>query len=174
MKLLLLVPLIALANCSGQRPVTDEFAKVPESVAEKLYPSGPPPKPKCSTIEAEFLVTQNSLRSELMRRMEVYLAPTAFDEKNLRSLFECLSKENPEPEHLIISLETDWSRVHIPDGRPGTGASGGPRDPHENDFLRAMYYRRPEKGDRYGKEYFRYSPRIHLDQFHFTTVSLKK
>lgn len=174
MKFLLLAPLFVLANCSGQQPLYNKPAPTPRSVADKSFPSGPPPQPKCPQFHAQFLVTQNSLYSEKVRSMQVYLAPASFGKNNLRKLFACLSESNPEPEHLIIKLETDMSRVQIPDGRPGSGTSGRPPDPHKNDFLRAIYFRRPGRGDNTAKEYFRYSPRTHVDEFHFTTVIIKK
>ena len=139
------------------------------------YPVGPPSQPNCREANYYYLVTQNLLYSEKVRHIEVYLAPEAFNEENLRILFACLGRENPYPHHLIAELETDWSRVHIPDGRPGSGASSMPPDPHENDYLRAVYFRRPGRGDRTGgREYFRYSPAVNMDEFYFKTVRMKE
>ena len=174
MRLILLLPFLFITACVSQtqHPVQPFPTPTPSASAE--YPSGPPPQPNCPEVRAEFLVTQNELYTEKVRHLEVYLTPTAFSESNLRLLFACLSKDNPEPPHLTAEVETDWSRVHIPNGMPGTGASNMPPDPHEYDFLKAIYYRRPATDHRKRAEYFRYSPRIHLDQFYWTKVIIKK
>ncbi|MGH9818979.1 MAG: hypothetical protein ACRD43_02320, partial [Pyrinomonadaceae bacterium] len=111
-----------------------------------------PPQPSCPNVDFSFFQTQNVMYSSKVRHVELYMEPKAFTEKNLRSLFACISAANPEPIHLTAVLETDWSRVHIPDGSPGYGASNMPPDPHEYDFLQSTYYRRENH------EYFRYSP----------------
>ncbi len=172
MKFVLILPLLLCISCVGQ---TERAIKPsPSPTPPPVYASGPPPQPSCPEVRGEFMVTQNELYSEKVRHMEVYLSPSSFDEKNLRALFACLSQGNPKPEHLTVTVETDRSRVHIPDGKPGTGISGGPVDPHEYDFLKAIYYRRPAVSNRMPVEYFRYSPRTHLDQFYWTKVVIKK
>lgn len=189
MKLLLLLPLIALTCCAAETSRTGSPERTPQPVSanvrpsdtpplsatETVNPSGPPPQPNCPDFNAEFLVTQNWLHSPKFRYIQVYLEPAAFSEKNLRKLFACISKENPEPKNLRLTLETDRSRVQIPTGRPGTGMSNMPPDPNQNDFLRAIYSRNSGRATAYdAREFFRYSPRTHVDEFYFITVILEK
>ena len=169
-----LVAVICLFGCVNSTQDNPNTNLISMETPSPGHPIGPPPQPNCPEIGFYYLVTQNSLYSANIRSIEVYLAPEDFSEKNLLILFTCLGRENPNPSHLTAELETDWSRVHIPDGRPGSGMSDMPPDPHENDYLRALYFRRPGRGDRMGgREYFRYSPAVKMDPFYFKTVKMK-
>lgn len=164
------------AACGSESPVSTqqiEPATATKSVDDATLSSRLPPQPVCKNTVPEFLMTYDELRSNTVRKIQVLLDPKYFNEQNLAQIFDCLSKANPDPEHLMIDLQTDRSRVHIPDGRPGTGASNLPPDPRENDFLRAMYFRRPGKGDRVGKEYFEYSPSVKVPRSEFKWVKIR-
>lgn len=135
------------------------------SISVTLEPTRMPQTQTC--YDLEFSIVNNDLYSSKIRHVELFLDPNAFNEKNLRRLFSCVSRDNPEPAWLTVQVETDWSRVHLPTGRPGTGSCPAPPDPHEYDFLQALYWRRENH------EYFRYSPGIHIHQFYFKTVVIR-
>ncbi len=162
---LLAFGIFVFISCSTHRSDT---GATQAQVQPAPVPVETPPQPICPKVNFYFFQTQNLMYSSKVRHIELYMEPKAFTEKNLRSLFACISSANPEPIHLTAKLETDWSRVHIPDGRSGSGASNMPSDPHEYDFLQATYYRRERQ------EYFRYSPAPKIDQYYFTEVVIRK
>ncbi len=155
---------MVFVGCSG--PISEPGLNAAQIRAVPT-PAEMPPQPNCPNVDFNFFQTENAMYSSKVRHLEVYMDPKAFTEKNLRLLFACLSAANPEPIHLTAELETDWSRVHLPSDRPGSGASNMPPDPHEYDFLQAIYFRRERH------EYFKYSPAPHVDQYYFTEVVIR-
>lgn len=137
----------------------------------------PTPSPKaertpmtldCPGINFKYQIAGNDMWSSKVRHIWLYLEPAAFNEKNLRSLFACVSKANPEPVHLTVELNTDWSRLpDLTSTEPGSGCGECQEDPHKYDFLQALYFRRE------GREYFKYSPAPHVKDWDFITVVIQ-
>ena len=122
---------------------------------------------ECVTFKFHYLETQNVLYSSQVRHIEIFLDEKAFSEENLKTLFEYISKKNPEPQHLIVEVNTNWAQLDFPSDCPGTGSSNMPTRPDEYDYLQAIYHRMPKV------EYFKYSPAIKVDQSKFKKVVIR-
>ena len=119
----------------------------------------------CQRFDFRWIELFNYPASSKIRRAEIFMDPTAFSEDNLRQLFEYLSRANPEPSDLIVTVKTDWRQLQ-PTSRhcPGSGASNMPEPPDKYDYLQAIYHRRS------WAEYFLYSPKTNVREDKFTKV----
>lgn len=171
MKEILLVSIlftINLATCSQSaappNPPSTLSAPVPTPKPERT-----PMKLECPKLSFKFEIAGNELYSEKVRHIWLYLEPSAFNTNNLRDLFACVSNANPEPVHLTVELNTDWSRLPDPTStQPGTGCGGCLEDPHRYDFLQATYIRQAPR------EYFKYSPVPYVKDWDFIEVNMKR
>jgi len=122
----------------------------------------------CKPFDFHWLELENEQYTSSIRHIEVFMDEKAFSEANLRALFEYLSKANPQPEGLTVVVHTDWSQFQNPSPNcSGWGMSESSEVPRY-DHLQAIYWRRP------GREYFRYSPDVNVDQTRFKKVVIRK
>jgi len=164
LKLLILILAMAYSSACGKnaRPIP-EAAPTPTPKVERT-----PMTLDCPGLNFTYQIAGNDMWSEKIRHIYLYLEPKAFNQKNLRQLFACVSKANPDPVNLIAELNTDWSRLPDPSStEPGSGCGGCKEDPHKYDFLQAKYVRREHS------EYFKYSPVTHVKDWDFTTVVIR-
>lgn len=105
----------------------------------------------CEELPFRFVVLKNEAVTTDLREIQVFLDPTAFSVENLRELFSHLSKRNPEPGLLQVSVITDWEQLGKWSDCSRGGIGGTNNDSNYNKFHRARYYRVA------GQEYFRYS-----------------
>jgi hypothetical protein len=123
---------------------------------------------ECPAVKAAYKIAGNDLWSENVRHVWLYLEPAAFNEKNLKKLFACVSKANPEPVHLTAELHTDWSRLpEVTSTEPGGGCGECKEDPHRYDFLQGWYMRREKH------EWIEYSPAPHIRDTAFKTIVIR-
>jgi hypothetical protein len=118
---------------------------------------------KCVTFDFRYLVLENELRSPTVRHIEIFLDDRAFSETNLKTLFEYLSKTNPDPKLLTIQVYSNWEQVPIPSDCPGTGRSNMPDKPDKYDYYQAIYYRNDRNGIMI--ETFEYNPVLKNTEF---------
>ena len=120
---------------------------------------------RCEKFTFRWLEIFNDLYSSKIRHIDIFLDSKAVNEANLRKLFEHLSKANPEPDHLTVSVFSDWAQLDpAAPNCPGSGASNMPEPPDKYDYLQATYWRRGER------QYFRYSPKTKVPESEFKTV----
>jgi len=123
----------------------------------------------CQHFDFHWLELENERYSDKIRQIEIFMDEKAFSESNLKELFEYLSKSNPEPVGLIVVVHTDWSQFGIANPNcDGTGCGECNFDLPRHDHLQATYWRRPEG------EYFRYSPKVNVDDSEFKEVVIKR
>jgi|KBSSwiStaDraftv2_1062776.scaffolds.fasta_scaffold140966_3 hypothetical protein len=162
MKVLFLAVLISLGL--GSEWVDGRFvsADVDRRDAKNAEPDS------CVPFSFRWLETENVRYTSKIRHVEVFMDPKAFNEENMKKLFSYLSSTNTDTESLTVILHTDWAQMQPPAPNcPGTGISEQPADPHEYDYLQAIFWRRGKR------EYFSYSPRIHVDASEFKDVSIR-
>src|SRR5688572_27733210 len=82
----------------------------------------------CVSFDFRWLEFQNVLFSKAVRHIEIFMDERAFSEKNLRALFVYLSKKNPKPGMLTISVRTSWAQLE-PYSDCGDAISGEPDKP---------------------------------------------
>lgn len=109
----------------------------------------------CITMPFHYLIVENVLYSPKVRHILVFLDEKAFTEENLKTLFQYLSKKNPEPKHLTITLKTNWTQLSLSSDCPQLGLTNQPARRDEYDYHQAIFYRRDRSGT---VEYFRYNP----------------
>ena len=122
----------------------------------------------CEKFDFRWIELFNYPASSKIRRAEIFMDPAAFNESNLRQLFEYLSRVNPDPSDLIVTVKTDWRQLQ-PTSRhcPGSGRSNMPEPPDKYDYLQATYQRRS------WTEYFTYSPGTNVREDEFTKVVIR-
>src|SRR5436190_5582043 len=67
-------------------------------------------KVDCVRFDFRWLELENVLYSEKIRHIEVFMDERAFSEENLRSLFDYISKKNPNPTGLTVQVHTNWAQ----------------------------------------------------------------
>jgi hypothetical protein len=131
-------------------------------------------KGKCERFGFRWIEMYNYLASSKIRRAEIFMDPSAFNEANLRQLFEHLSRVNPEPSDLIVTVKTDWNQLQpSAPSCPGYGASNMPEPPDKYDYLQATYQRRHWIEEKSWTEYFIYSPKTKVREPEFTKVVIR-
>ena len=142
------------ANMQSARPVTpaETMPNPPPGVAA----GAPIRSESCNNFDFRFFVTLDWQMSENVRKLEVFLDPSAFNENNLKDLFSYLSRKNPDSKILIIEVETEWKRMPVANACP-SGDSELPLDPKRNDFHVATFRR----GGKHAQ--FKYNPVLKTD-----------
>lgn len=138
--------------------------------AGQMAVASPKPTPlfrtvDCGDLKFRAIVTQNHLMSDKVRSMTIFLQPEAYSEENLRTMFTHYSRKYPEPESLLINVETDWERLPTADQCP-TATSGSGPDATVNRSHRAKFRRVG------GRATFRYNPV--LNTFDWTALALNE
>ena len=107
----------------------------------------------CAQFKFKFFIIDDLLYTETYRQMRVFMDEKGFSEPNLRTLFDYISKLNPDPVGLTVTVYTNWEQFQnpLPHGC-GMAMSEGNR-PVDYRFQEATYYRRDRPKNR---EYFRY------------------
>ena len=67
----------------------------------------------CRSLKFRYFMIVNALHGEKIRRIDIFMEPSAFSETNLNKLFTMFSKTFTKPEVLIIELKTNWNQFHF-------------------------------------------------------------
>lgn len=113
-------------------------------------------------MDFHYLILENNLSSPKVRHIEIFLDEKAFSEENLTKLFRHISDKNPAPENLTVHVFTNWKQLPLPSDCPLIVISEQPKRLDENDYHKAVFYRRDRSG---GTEYFRYNPVLKTEDF---------
>ena len=133
-------------NCL-QEPTATVETQQEKNLSEPRYHT-------CAQFKFKFFIIDDSLYTNTSRHMRVFMDEKGFSEPNLRTLFDYISKLNPDPVGLTVSVYTNWEQFDnpLPDGC--WMASSRHNHPVDYRFREATYYRRDRPKNR---EYFRYS-----------------
>lgn len=113
--------------------------------------------PDCTSLNLNYLVVVNEVRSENMRHIEIFLDVEEFNEKNLRKLFRKFSNTYSHPKYLTLVVKTHWSQLELPSDCPLGGTGKSEKSSAFTSHHRAIFYRHEKTS------FFRYSTDPHSD-----------
>ncbi|MDI1240662.1 MAG: hypothetical protein PSX80_01915 [bacterium] len=108
----------------------------------------------CFDLKFKFIIASNWADQDT-REVFVFMDPAAFNDRNLRKLFDYFATKYKSPDTMSVTVETSWYRVAVPniDCEPDV-ISGMPDDPEREKYHWALYMKR---GD---NEVYRFNPRL--------------
>jgi len=116
-------------------------------------------------FDFKFIVTDN-FADKTRREVYVFMDPHAFNNKNLKKLFNYFSVKYKSPNIMTVRVETSWYTVGAPNiDCEGGGRSNMPEDPEVLKYHWAFYMRSGND------ELYRYNPK--LGEHSMETVLLK-
>lgn len=117
-------------------------------------PSGAKNSDCCFEFDFKFLITHNWAGAK-RRDVSVFMDPKAFNDINLRKLFNYFATKYPTPNIMSVRVETSWYRVPAPNiDCEGSGSSEQPDDPERDNYHWALLLRSGEN------EVYRFNPTL--------------